>query len=359
MINIKNISFTNSTESSIIISSGNKYYLEVMYYNDDKKSLWVYDMETDISTKILTVNLEYNFFCDSYNKKIYCYNIDGNMVKISKIEGNKLIDIVEKNISYTVNDIQIFAVNNHFFIKIQKDDEEQNNPMECYMFSLETMQFYNVEDFAFTNSVYIPQYIIDNNKLSIVLEESYVSSNEIPEVRKAFGHTQFTNNKILVYNFNQFITEIKNNMPVTKKVLLQSKGNEYISLLGIKDDKIIVFKSNEKHEIIYININGTTIEKIIDNRASFMLDNDDIFFICYDNDKNIVLNNNNQVLYCTDINYDEEKVIIGIIENRYIIFDVNKYDEDNKYKQRLVYDCINNEEKTYNCNFIRINKIII
>lgn len=306
------------------------------------------------------MNLEYNFFSDMYNKKIYCYVINDNIIKIYTIQNNKLIMIVEENIKYDMNNVEIFAIKDYFFIRIQKDDEIKNNPMECLMFSLKTKQFYDVRDSVFVNTVYMPQYLIDNNILYIVLEESYVSSNEIPEIRKIYGNIQYTNNRIIIYKFDDFIKEIKRGMNINKKIIIQSKDNGYVSLLGIKDNKIIVFNGNEKQKINYIDLNGETTEKIFDKNISFMIDNEDILFIGYNNDEIIVLDSNNKIIYSAKVNYDDEKNICGIIDNRYIVFDVNKYDSyGNSYKERQIYDCINNEEKTYNCNFIKVNDIII
>lgn len=362
MFNVKKVKFDNANNSSIIANLKDKYYLDILYYGENKKSLWSYNLIDDRKEMEIDLSIDYEFICDEVSEKIYCYLIEDNLLTINEIKQGQLETILRKNMKYSITNAQVSVIENKFFIRVQYDDYEVVDYLEAYIFLKEYNTIVKIQDESVIKSIHMPKYIAKNDQVYLIIEESYVSEYEILEIRKSHLKEQLGINRILLYNLNELISQSKNELKITKKILIESKENETVSLLDIVNNEIFILynNNNENYKLVKWNdIDKDVSFSVISRKIRYSINVSDLFFICNIDEEEMIIDKNMNVILKTEFNFDEYS-IIGVFNERYVILDLTKYDKnDNQYKERVIYDSVQNKYEIYNCDFLIIGSKLV
>lgn len=361
-MNFEFISFENSTDSGKLLKNGSHYYFEVYQYDRNSKNLLSYDVNTKTSKKLIECNLENKFTCDPGTNEIYQYVEINDKLLIYRLEGDQLHKVFEDILpSYEDRSTFVQIFNDNIFIKHFDNNKENGSNGTCWMFSIRDGKSFLVYEKELIYSVCKAKFFFKESVPYIVLEESYVSSYEIPELRRTMGNSEFTNNKILLYNYNQLVENIKNGKRSEFKVLTESQGDTYVSLLDVCKDSIVVLIKGANAEAAHFNINGLSKRyKLPIDISSIISVDDDLYFTGYNNGTLTLFSNEKGIIYSGKPIFEAEQLeIVSFLQNRYIVFKGHDYSEDNNYKKWFIYDCDSNDYKEYKCDFILYNGRII
>lgn len=349
---VREVNFYSAISSEIILEDEYKYYIEVCY--EDSKSIYVYDKELEKLTEYTsTSNLDYTFFVDEHRKNLYQYYKNGDFLVIEEVSLYEPIEIFNYDIGLDNKIIDLFAIDGYILVRYKNGRAFTVG----FIYSIEENLLFNIEDRAFLETVGKRIFYEQDDISYMILEESYYSEDEITSIRKSYGNTEFTKNTIVIYDINNLVDELINGKKVTKNILLESYGKEHVSLLGVYDNKIVVFNKGSKNRIIYLSLDDNIGFRSVDGEIDSIVSKGDLLFISKNKEEKEVINKDNSIIYSyKDIEQGENTEVRALISERILVYSNKSY---NGEKALCLYDIFTGDIKSFDCDFLMIDSALV
>ena len=189
----------------------------------------------------------------------------------------------------------------------------------------------------------------------MVVEESYYSPKEILDLRNSYGENEFTRNDIVLYDINELVQSVFEDNKIKKNLLIDSHGKEYVTLLGIYDNKIVVFHRGMKNRLIYFSIDDNIAFRTVNKEIDDFVSKGDFLLISKNKNKKEVINNDNNTIYSYK-EIEENTKIRAFMEERILVYSNNN---SKGHKNINLYDIFTGDVKNFNCDFLMIDKELV
>lgn len=352
--NILGIKIGSCINPEVLLKNFDDFYISACNYNTDENILYNYNTKANTLEKIYSVDLETFFFCDNISKTIYkCKQSDKELL-IYKMNGKQFTCIYKKNLFKNNHLADIYSIDENIFIKLQNDS---TNVYQSYLI-LES-NTYKINNKYFCNSMYKPDYINYKGNIFLVIDESNFQSNELSEMLKYTINNIDLFNRITLYNLSDFIESIKSNKIISNNILIESKyPKEFVQLLGVYKNNIIVLYKNITPEILIFDINNDFKSIDINNNIIDILKEEKLYYIYKSEGQLGILDENQQQILSINNSSEGERVsIVGIYDSKYVIYK-KEYYEDEKI-ETYVYDLAFNKYLKYDSDFVFIQDSLI
>ncbi|MFR5266371.1 hypothetical protein [Clostridium sp.] len=347
---VREVNFYGSLSSKIILEDEFKCYLEVNYR--DSKSIYIYHKEIEKLIEFTsTSDMRHSFFVDEHRKNVYEYYIKGNFLIIREVNLYDSVEILKYNLGRGSKFIDLFAIDNYIFV-IYKNNKDFT---KGFIYSIEENLNFEINDRIFLETVGKRIFFKQEDIAYMVVEESYYSPKEILDLRNSYGENEFTRNDIVLYDINELVQSVFEDNKIKKNLLIDSHGKEYVTLLGIYDNKIVVFHRGMKNRLIYFSIDDNIAFRTVNKEIDDFVSKGDFLLISKNKNKKEVINNDNNTIYSYK-EIEENTKIRAFMEERILVYSNNN---SKGHKNINLYDIFTGDVKNFNCDFLMIDKELV
>lgn len=349
---VRELNFYGSLSSKIILEDEFKCYLEVDY--KDSKSIYVYHKEIEKLTEFTsTSDMRYNFFVDEHRKNIYEYYIKNSFLIVREVSLYDPIEIFKYNLGRGSKLMDLFAIDNYIFVRYKNNKDFTKG----FIYSVEETLNFEINDRVFLETVGKRVFFKQDDIAYMVVDESYYSPKEIIDLRNSYGETELTRNDIVLYDINDLVQSVIEGEKIKKNLLIDSHGREYVTLLGIYDNKIVVFHKGVKNKLIYFSIDDNIAFRTVNKEIDDLVSKGDLLLISKNKNKKEVINTDNNTIYSyKEIEKDEDIKIRAFMEERILVYSNNS---SKGHKNINLHDIFTGNIKSFNCDFLMIDKELV
>lgn len=307
----KTINITKINRVKTKKNNSNKYDMKKII-KDDNNIFYTYNLSNEINNKdiIISTEIDINKTLENMNIiKLYDINLFNDKLSLKSVKNTSItIKIPAKNI---LNDYENIKV---VYIKDNKIIEEYNTSIydDYIEFTTNHLSTFGIIGTKKIDIEDINIEVYKNGKL-INNDNNYVSKNDSFDIKlnktiKDYKLYYALTNDLEFINYQELRNNLFNNLDAPKKYNLLIKlviNNEY---------KIYDMGTYNIYDIVYSNsINDDNIGKLYDDNGEDLKNEDGNDYIY--NDKNI----NNDIVVKKDSDYLDDKVIVKIFGNVYLV----------------------------------------
>lgn len=322
------------------------YYILVYYENS--KIIYYYDFAKEKLLEFLgTSDFTVSFIADNFRKRIYKYYKRMGTFIVEDVTEEEIEVFREKLEEREFLDIK--AVDGYFFIKFK----DNRNFTLGFLFSIEENLLVEINDREFLETVGKMIFFEEEEIIYLAMEESYYKEEEIVEFRKGFIESDIGRNLIVLYELNNLVEEIIMEKPIKKNLLIDSTGNDYVSLVDVYNSKVLVFNKSQKNKVIFFAVDDSIAFKTVDKKINSIVAEEKLFFINENKNFLNLVNTENKLLLSIPKTNNVEVKIKGVLKDRLVVFKSNDFNGD---KSVNIFDLESRENKVYHCDFLTIDK---
>lgn len=349
---IGHIDFNGKEMTEIIKSYENIYYIltfekinniyRVLRFNlEDRNIEELFSFEGFVLCKV-----------DVKNDNLYITGKRNNFLLTYKIKEDKSSFFLKVDIRNVNNVLDFFVFDGFLFFLFQTHGYKQ---IVGYLYH-ERYGFLEIKDNTFLNSINTPLFIQKETDYMII-EEFYIKDFDFSFLLFDEADESILVNNIYYIEFKTFIKNILLNLEQKYNILRSNKGLNYITILGEKNNNVILFEKEEDEYnlLIEIDLEKKEIANEIKTKMFFIEQRDffkEKYFIAYDlEDAQIIFDSNLKQIFKWDRGILNSYFNFCLLyKNRFVVF--KNYNELHSTSVYNIFDINNHTSVALSTNFL-------